>query len=175
MAPRIGRRCHGGFCGAVRGSGESRTGNAKARGIYRDPVRSSTVKASGLRWLSLMVVVPIPWAGRRWALPFLTVLAPSERWSDARGRRHRNGPIGRARRFCRPSTAGEAPRDHCATSASPHSTRSGRCDTHRTPPIQRHPNSSIALVIVPGALVQIPRPSERCWIRFGRWLRRASR
>src|SRR5512134_2439803 len=63
-----------------------------ARGIYRDPVRSSHghfVKASGLRWLSLMVVVPIPWAGRRWALPFLTVLAPSERWSDARGRRHK--------------------------------------------------------------------------------------
>ena len=65
---------------------------SKARGIYRDPVRSSHghfVKASGLRWLSLMVVVPIPWAGRRWALPFLTVLAPSERWSDARGRRHK--------------------------------------------------------------------------------------
>ena len=63
----------------------------KARGIYRDPVRSSHghFVASGLRWLSLMVVVPIPWAGRRWALPFLTVLAPSERWSDARGRRHK--------------------------------------------------------------------------------------
>ena len=46
----------------------------KARGIYRDPVRSSHghfVKASGLRWLSLMVMVPIPWVGRRWALPFL--------------------------------------------------------------------------------------------------------
>ena len=51
----------------------------KARGIYRDPVRSSHghfVKASGLRWLSLMVMVPIPWVGRRWALPFLTVLHP---------------------------------------------------------------------------------------------------
>ncbi len=63
-----------------------------ARGIYRDPVRSSHghfVKASGLRWLSLMVVVPIPWAGRRWALPFLTVLAPSQRWSSERGRRHK--------------------------------------------------------------------------------------
>ena len=38
-----------------------------ARGIYRDPVRSSKghfVKTSGLRWLSLMVVVPISWAGR---------------------------------------------------------------------------------------------------------------
>ena len=64
----------------------------KARGIYRDPVRSSQghfVKASGLRWLSLMVMVPIPWVGRRWALPFLTVLAPSERWSSEHGRRHK--------------------------------------------------------------------------------------
>ena len=38
-----------------------------AKGIYRDPVRSSKghfVKASGLRWLSLMLLVPISWAGR---------------------------------------------------------------------------------------------------------------
>ena len=64
----------------------------KARGIYRDPVRSSNghfVKTSGLRWLSLMVAVPIPWAGRTWALPFLTILAPSARWSEANGRRHK--------------------------------------------------------------------------------------
>jgi hypothetical protein len=34
-----------------------------AKGIYRDPVRSSHshfVKASGLRWLCLMLLVPIP-------------------------------------------------------------------------------------------------------------------
>jgi hypothetical protein len=52
----------------------------KARGIYRDPVRSShshTVKASGVRWLSLMLLAPIPWAKRVWALPFLTALPPS--------------------------------------------------------------------------------------------------
>ena len=64
----------------------------KARGLYRDPVRSSRgrfVHASGLRWVLLMAVVPIAWAGRRWALPFLTVLAPSERWSSERGRRHK--------------------------------------------------------------------------------------
>ena len=63
-----------------------------ARGIYRDPVRSSKghfVKTSGLRWLSLMVIVPIPWAARRWALPFLTVLAPSARWSEENGKRHK--------------------------------------------------------------------------------------
>src|SRR3954470_8395751 len=63
-----------------------------ARGIYRDPVRSSKghlVKASGLRWLSLMLLAPIPWAGRVWALPSLTALAPSERYCRERGRRHK--------------------------------------------------------------------------------------
>jgi len=60
-----------------------------ARGIYRDPVRSSEshfVKASGLRWISLMLLTPIPWAERVWALPFMTVLAPSERYYAERGR-----------------------------------------------------------------------------------------
>jgi hypothetical protein len=64
----------------------------KAKGIYRDPVRSSHshfVKASGLRWLSLMLLAPVPFAGRVWALPFLTVLAPSERYHRARGTRHK--------------------------------------------------------------------------------------
>ena len=54
----------------------------KAKGIYRDPVRSSHshfVKASGLRWISLMLLAGIPWAQRVWALPVLTALAPSER------------------------------------------------------------------------------------------------
>jgi hypothetical protein len=49
------------------------------RGIYRDPVRSSHghfVKTSGLRWLSVMATVPVPWTKRRWGLPFLTILAP---------------------------------------------------------------------------------------------------
>ncbi len=53
-----------------------------AKGIYRDPVRSShshLVKTSGLRWLSLMLLAPVPFARRVWALPFLTVLVPSER------------------------------------------------------------------------------------------------
>jgi hypothetical protein len=61
-----------------------------AKGIYRDPVRSSHthfVKASGLRWVSLMLLAHIPWVDRVWALPFLTVLAPSERYYQGRGRR----------------------------------------------------------------------------------------
>ena len=63
-----------------------------AKGIYRDPVRSShshMVKARGLRWLSLMLLVPLPWAKRVWALPFLTVLAPSERYHQERSQRHK--------------------------------------------------------------------------------------
>src|SRR5229473_5187709 len=61
-----------------------------AKGIYRDGVRSSKshfVKASGLRWISVMWLTSIPWAQRVWALPFLTVLAPSERYYEARGRK----------------------------------------------------------------------------------------
>jgi hypothetical protein len=63
-----------------------------ARGIYRDAVRSSHghfVKASGLRWVSLSLLAPIPWAGRVWSLPFLTVLAPSERYAQERGGAHK--------------------------------------------------------------------------------------
>src|SRR4051812_45180880 len=63
-----------------------------ARGIYRDPVRSSRghfVKASGLRWLCVMLLAPVPWAGCVWGLPFLTVLAPSERYAAKQGKRHK--------------------------------------------------------------------------------------
>lgn len=58
-----------------------------ARGIYRDAVRSSDshfVKTSGLRWLTLLLLVKIPWAERVWALPFLTALAPSARYFEER-------------------------------------------------------------------------------------------
>lgn len=62
------------------------------RGIYRDGVRSSGthfVKSSGLRWISLMLLVPVSWANRVWALPFLTVLAPSERYAKEAGKPHK--------------------------------------------------------------------------------------
>lgn len=63
-----------------------------AKGIYRDPVRSSKeffVKTSGLRWISMMLLAPVPWACRVWALPFFTVLAPSERSNLHHRRRHK--------------------------------------------------------------------------------------
>jgi hypothetical protein len=64
-----------------------------AKGVYRDPVRSTHenfVRAIGLRWVCVMLLVEIPWASSRvWALPFLSALAPSERYATERGRRHK--------------------------------------------------------------------------------------
>jgi hypothetical protein len=59
-----------------------------AKGVYRDPVRSTHqnfVKSSGLRWVCVMLLVEIPWASRVWALPFLSALAPSERYAAKSG------------------------------------------------------------------------------------------
>jgi DDE superfamily endonuclease len=57
---------------------ERRSGRKiKAKGCYRDAVRSSkkhVVKCFGLKWVTMMLLVPVPWAQRVWALPFLTVL-----------------------------------------------------------------------------------------------------
>ena len=63
-----------------------------AKGVYRDPVRSTHehfVKSHGLRWVCVMLLVEIPWASRVWALPFLSALAPSERYAAKRGKRHK--------------------------------------------------------------------------------------
>src|SRR5215210_5386427 len=63
-----------------------------ARGVYRDPVRSTHetfVKSSGPRWVCMMLLVEVPWASRVWALPFLSALAPSERYAAKRGKRHK--------------------------------------------------------------------------------------
>jgi len=57
---------------------ERRSGRQiKAKGCYRDAVRSSrkhVVKCFGLKWVVVMVLVPVPWSQRVWALPFLTGL-----------------------------------------------------------------------------------------------------
>jgi len=44
----------------------------KAKSVFRDAVRSSRkyiVKAFGLRWVSMMLLVSVPWSSRVWALP----------------------------------------------------------------------------------------------------------
>ncbi len=57
---------------------ERRSGRQiKARGCYRDGVRSTqkhVVRCCGLKWVSMQVLVRVPWSTRVWALPFLTVL-----------------------------------------------------------------------------------------------------
>jgi hypothetical protein len=71
---------------------ERRWGRKIAARGNRDPMRSSHghfVKTSGLRWLSLMAMVPVPWTQRRWAMPFLTILAPSECYHIAHRCRHK--------------------------------------------------------------------------------------
>lgn len=48
------------------------------------------VKTSGLRWVCMMLLAPIPWAQRVWALPFLTVLAPPKRYYGGRKQQHKS-------------------------------------------------------------------------------------
>ena len=64
----------------------------KAKGVYRDAVRSSQshlVTSYGLKWECMTLIVPLPWCRRSWALPFLTVLSPSKKSNEVAGRRHK--------------------------------------------------------------------------------------
>jgi len=64
----------------------------KLLGFFRDGVRSSQrhkVITPGLRWVSLMLLAHVPWSSRVWALPFMTVPAPSPEASQALGKRHK--------------------------------------------------------------------------------------
>jgi hypothetical protein len=59
-----------------------------AKGCYRDAVRSTkkhVIHCFGLKWVSMMLLVPVPWSRRVWALPFLTALCwPAEQDSPRR-------------------------------------------------------------------------------------------
>lgn len=64
----------------------------KAKGWYRDAVRSSkkqVVKCSALKWITVMLIHRFAWLGRTVALPFLTVLAPSEKSTSQTKKRHK--------------------------------------------------------------------------------------
>ena len=65
------------------------------RGHYRDPLASSkqrSVATSGLRWIVLTLVITPPWTPRPWALPVLSVPAPTPEVSRRLGRRHKTVP-----------------------------------------------------------------------------------
>jgi DDE superfamily endonuclease len=58
-----------------------------AKGCYRDAVRSTkkhVIRCFGLKWVSMMLLVPVPWSQRVWALPFLTALCWPEKKRDPR-------------------------------------------------------------------------------------------
>ena len=63
------------------------------KGFFRDAVRSTKnnpVKSEGIRWLSMALLVEVPWSeSRQWALPFLTVPAPAPKTSEKMGKPHR--------------------------------------------------------------------------------------
>ena len=96
----------------------------KSVGCYRDAVRSSqkyVVKCCGLKWLCLMLPVKLPWSGRVWALPFLTVLCRARQegqtakvWRTKRCRQTKKKPGGKAsaRPPVQKSPTGATPRQH---------------------------------------------------------------
>ena len=51
--------------------------------------KKKVVYASGVRWLTMALVIPVPWAKRQWALPFLSVVLLSPKTSAKLGKRHR--------------------------------------------------------------------------------------
>ena len=58
-----------------------------AKGCYRDAVRSTkthVIRCFGLKWVSMMLVVPVPWSRRVWALPFVTALCWPEKQRGTR-------------------------------------------------------------------------------------------
>lgn len=62
------------------------------KGNHRDPVRSSKSRKTftdSLRWLNLMVLVPIPWSNRLWALPYLSVLIPSSGYCASKKKKYK--------------------------------------------------------------------------------------
>ena len=64
----------------------------KAKGYYRDAVRSTkkcVVKCSGLKWITVMILKKLPWHSRQFALPFMTILAPSKKANEKGGKRHK--------------------------------------------------------------------------------------
>jgi hypothetical protein len=66
-----------------------------AQGCDRDAVRSTkkhVIRCCGLKWVVMMLLVPVPWARRVWAFPFLTALCrPVE---QAKPRRHQTSVDG---------------------------------------------------------------------------------
>src|SRR3989442_6618117 len=75
------KRCNGAL--------DARSASAGTGEIACVQVRSETSSTSGLRWVTMALVVTLPWTKLRWALPFLSVLATAPKVSAARQSRHK--------------------------------------------------------------------------------------
>ena len=65
------------------------------KGRHRDPVRSThtyTAFRWGHKWVVLALLVPVPWATRRWALPLLIALYRPKQEDPKCGKRHKTPP-----------------------------------------------------------------------------------
>src|SRR5215217_2761865 len=80
----------------VDGTLERRRGRKLAwKGRFHDAARSQSghvVTSDGIHWVCVMLLVPVPWSRRRWALPFLTIPTFSPATSAKLGKPHRTAP-----------------------------------------------------------------------------------
>jgi DDE superfamily endonuclease len=77
----------------IDGTLERRWGRRIAyKGRFHDAVRSQSghvVTSEGIHWVCLMLLVPVPWCQRPWALPVLSVPTLTPATSAKLGKRHR--------------------------------------------------------------------------------------
>src|SRR5215213_9114052 len=80
----------------VDGTLERRRGRRLAwKGRFHDAARSQSghvVTSDGIHWVCVMLLAPVPWSRRRWALPFLTIPTFTPAISAKLGKRHRTAP-----------------------------------------------------------------------------------
>ena len=87
-------------CGAIEMAGDDTVAEhpgprVYGKGRHRDPVRSThsfTAFRWGHKWVMLALLVHLPFATRRWALPLLMALYRSEEENHRQGRRHKTPP-----------------------------------------------------------------------------------
>jgi hypothetical protein len=80
----------------VDGTLERRRGRKVAwKGRFHDATRSQSghvVTSDGIHWVCVMLLAPVPWSRRRWALPFLAIATFTPATSAKLGKRHRTAP-----------------------------------------------------------------------------------
>src|SRR3954453_6486943 len=80
----------------VDGTLERRRGRKLAwKGRFHDAARYQSgrmVTSDGIHWVCVMLLAPVPWSRRRWALPFLAIPTFTPATSAKLGKRHRTAP-----------------------------------------------------------------------------------